>query len=396
MVQGRDGGRPRHRRGFGPPPPGIDLNTRQDTAFITVAILSAAFATTALALRIWARNFQRFGMMADNYLMIISLVFTYGTLVITILGAKAGAGRHVWALHPPEIAHIFKLLYSYTFIYAGSVSFCKLSILLFYRRLFERGSVWFKVRLAFAAFFTIGYLLSIWGAAAALCRPVRFFWTQFLGETGKCLDINATFLSLTVLNLVADLLVLVVPIPEILALQMSRKKKVGVMAVMALGGLVCVVSAVRIWAFYESTVQTDIVWVQADVFLLSSVGPAFGIISACLPSLRPLYRRAHAKITGKDTDPSSISGYAKSKGSRGMVGGSSYVRFGDEHSKRSGNHHHHHHHLDDLALTNIGKGPTVSTQPISQNTILVQSEITQFTDDSSRHTARHQSSVDTF
>jgi hypothetical protein len=103
--------------------------------------------------------------------------------------------------------------------------------------LFERGSQWFHIRLAFAAFFTIGYLLSIWSVAAALCQPTEFFWTMFLGAKGKCLDINASFLSLTVLNLVADLLVLVVPIPEILALKMSTKKKVGVCAVMLLGGL---------------------------------------------------------------------------------------------------------------------------------------------------------------
>jgi hypothetical protein len=130
-----------------------------------------------------------------------------------------------------------KLLYAYTFVYAGSVSFTKLSILLFYRRLFERGSKWFHIRLGFAAFFSVGYLLSIWSVAGALCQPTEFFWTQFLGHTGKCLNINASFLSLTVLNLVADLLVLVVPIPEILALQMSQKKKIAVVGVMGLGGL---------------------------------------------------------------------------------------------------------------------------------------------------------------
>jgi len=59
---------------FGPPPPGIDLAEKQETAIITVALVSAVFATIALVLRIWARNFQRFGMMADDYLMIIALV----------------------------------------------------------------------------------------------------------------------------------------------------------------------------------------------------------------------------------------------------------------------------------------------------------------------------------
>ncbi|KAI0521975.1 hypothetical protein F5B22DRAFT_594896 [Xylaria bambusicola] len=367
---------------FGPPPDGIDLLAKQETAIIAVALVSTAFATVALGLRIWARNFQRFGMMADDWLMIVALIFTYGTLVITILGAKAGAGKHLWALHPQDIANIFRLLYAYTYIYAGSVSFTKLSILLFYRRLFERGSAWFHVRLGFAAFFTIGYLLSIWSVAAALCQPTEFFWTQFLGVTkGKCLDINASFLSLTVLNLVADLLVLVVPIPEILALKMTTKKKISVCAVMLLGGLVCVVSAVRIWAFYRFTVEVDITWVEADVFLLSSLEPSFGIVSACLPSLRPLYRRARARITGKETHSSTTgTWYTNSKADRI---GNSYVRFGDDNS-RSGEQ-------DDIALTSIGKGPTAN-KTIPQNIILVRSEITQSTNQAqTRGPVRHDS-----
>ncbi|KAI0438135.1 hypothetical protein F4803DRAFT_111968 [Xylaria telfairii] len=368
---------------FGPPPAGIDLAAKQETAIIVVALVSTGFATVALALRIWARNFQRFGMMADDWLMVVALIFTYGTLVITILGAKAGAGTHIWALHPPEVAQIFKLLYSYTYIYAGSVSFTKLSILLFYRRLFERGSKWFHIRLGFAAAFTTGYLLSIWAVAAALCQPVEFFWTQFLGVTdGKCLDINSSFLSLTALNLVADLFVLVVPLPEILALQMSTKKKIGVCGVMLLGGLVCVVSAVRIWAFYKFTIAVDLTWVQADVFLLSSVEPAFGIVSACLPSLRPLYRRARAKMTGKDSHGSSAgTWYANSKASRI---GNSYVRFGDD-TSRSGER-------DDIALTSIGKGPSTN-KPIPQNIILVRSEITQ---SSSNQPTRQNNSLDSY
>ncbi|KAI0406511.1 hypothetical protein F4802DRAFT_596206 [Xylaria palmicola] len=346
---------------FGPPPPGLDLTEKQDTAIISVALLSTVFATIASALRLWAKKLQRSSMKADDYLMIVGLIFTYGTLVITILGAKAGAGRHVWAQHPQQIADIFRLLYSYTFIYAGSVSFTKLSILLFYRSLFKRGSKWFHIRLAFAAFFSLGYLFSIWGAAAALCQPTEYFWTRFLKAKGKCININGSFLSLTVLNLVADLLVLIVPIPEILGLQMSTKKKLGVCGVMLLGGLVCVVSAVRIWAFYRFTVAIDITWVQANVFLLSSVEPSFGIVSACLPTLGPLYLRVLEKITERNTEGGSNgkSGYTISKSSRI---GNSYVRFGTDSSKSVGR--------DDIALTSIAKGPSAN-QLIPQNIIML-------------------------
>jgi hypothetical protein len=69
---------------FGPPPPGIDLKAKQETAIIVVALVSTAFATVALLLRIWARNFQRFGMMADDYLMIVALVRPLGFPRVTL------------------------------------------------------------------------------------------------------------------------------------------------------------------------------------------------------------------------------------------------------------------------------------------------------------------------
>lgn len=59
---------------FGPAPAGINLAAKQETAIIVVALVSTGFATVALVLRVWARNFQRFGMMADDYLMVVALV----------------------------------------------------------------------------------------------------------------------------------------------------------------------------------------------------------------------------------------------------------------------------------------------------------------------------------
>ena len=148
---------------------------------------------------------------------------------------------------------------------------------------------------------------------------------------------------------------------------------------------VCVVSAVRIWAFYRFTVEIDVTWVEADVFLLSSLEPSFGIVSACLPSLRPLYRRARAKITGEDIHTSTTgTWYANSKADRI---GNSYVRFGDENS-RSGEH-------DEIALTSIGKGPNAN-KTIPENIILVRSEITQSTNHAQARGQMRQSSPESF
>ncbi|KAI1370552.1 hypothetical protein F4677DRAFT_350367 [Hypoxylon crocopeplum] len=349
---------------FGPPPPGLDLAENQQTADNVAAILCAAIATVALCLRLWARNFQRFDMMADDWLMLIALIFVYGTCAITIIGGAHGAGKHIWAVSIGDLSTVFQLLYAYTYVYAGSVSFTKLSILLFYRRLFQRGTKWFHIRLGIAFFLCVGYPLTIWLVMAFVCKPVSHFWTQFSGTTGQCVDINTAFMVLTVVNMVNDIIVLMVPIPEILQLQMSTNKKVAVCGVMLLGGFVCVASIVRIWAFAEFIKAVDLTWAMAHVFLWSSIEPAVGILSACLPSLRPLYRRAKNKVSSNATKQGSSANW----GTKGSRAPNSYVRFGSHTESR-------HAHDDEVALTRITRGPAGSDETIPKNGIMVRSEI---------------------
>ncbi|KAI2616873.1 hypothetical protein GGR54DRAFT_631611 [Hypoxylon sp. NC1633] len=349
---------------FGPPPADVNLSESQGTADNVAAIICAAFATIALILRIYARNLQRFDMMADDWLMVVALIMVYGTCAINIIGGAHGAGKHIWAVTMADLTTIFQLLYSYTFVYAGSVSFTKLSILLFYRRLFKRGTKWFHIRLGFAMFLSVGYALSIWGVMAFACIPQSHFWTQFSGTSGTCVDINTAFMVLTVANMVCDIIVLLVPIPEIMQLQMSKQKKLAVCGVMLLGSFVCVASIVRIWAFADFIKATDLTWSMARVFLWSSIEPAIGIVSACLPSLRPLYRRAKNKVSSNGTKQGSSANW----GNKGSRGPNSYVRFGGDHESRSAAD-------DEVALTRITKGPSGSDETIPKHGIMVRSEI---------------------
>lgn len=66
---------------FGPPPEGLDLTENQQVADNVAAILCAAIATVALALRLYSRTFQRFDMLADDWLMIIALVRCWWKIV---------------------------------------------------------------------------------------------------------------------------------------------------------------------------------------------------------------------------------------------------------------------------------------------------------------------------
>lgn len=90
-----------------------------------------------------------------------------------------------------------------------------------------------------AAFLVVGYPVTFVIAMANCCKPVSFYWTQFAGNTdGHCpLNTGLFFVVMAIINLFIDFFILILPIPSILALQMSLRKKAGVCGIMLLGGL---------------------------------------------------------------------------------------------------------------------------------------------------------------
>ena len=66
-----------------------------------------------------------------------------------------------------------QILFAYVMIYALAVSFTKLSIVLFYRRLF--GMNW---GLWFCAFLVVAYCITVIVTILVSCQPLRYFWVS--------------------------------------------------------------------------------------------------------------------------------------------------------------------------------------------------------------------------
>jgi hypothetical protein len=69
---------------FGQPPPGIDLSEVQMPGTEIGVIALVAVATLSVLLRLGSRLVQDAGLRADDYLIIIALVFSIGTCVLTV------------------------------------------------------------------------------------------------------------------------------------------------------------------------------------------------------------------------------------------------------------------------------------------------------------------------
>lgn len=166
-----------------------------------------------------------------------------------------------------------------------SILATKLSLLSLYHRLFPLP--WMRRLLIFVALFVTGYTVANVFAEIFQCIPMRALWDSTVN--GTCMNSSARDMSTTIINLTTDIVVLILPMRPVWSLQVSTSKKWQLSAMFSLGGLVCVISLVRVFytmKFYSA----DPTWESVEGAELALLECCGGIIAACLPACRPLLR----------------------------------------------------------------------------------------------------------
>ena len=67
------------------------------------------------------------------------------------------------------------------------------------------------------------------------CRPIEAAWN--LDPRAKCIKITTVWMVMGAMNVLTDVLLLLVPIPQLWALQMRRDTKFGIIGIFSIGGL---------------------------------------------------------------------------------------------------------------------------------------------------------------
>ncbi|KAF9698550.1 hypothetical protein EKO04_003923 [Ascochyta lentis] len=270
---------------FKNPPPGLDLTESRTATGDTVGTVLFVLAFVFVALRLLTRlRLKREALGLDDYLMFAGLALNGANLAFVIAGGHYGLGKHIWSLQPYHMRKITIITFIYVFIYTWSVCVIKFSILALYRRIF--GLTWLGY---FCLALTICYMIVNHVVLPLYTRPLSYYWEQWYGAQGV-LQVNEAkfYLGMGIINLFGDICLLAVPISSVLKLQMERTQKVAVCVIFLLGSFVCFASLYRIITILRLVSSRDISWAKSDVFLWSSVEPSIGIISGCLPVLRPL------------------------------------------------------------------------------------------------------------
>ncbi|KIL85448.1 hypothetical protein FAVG1_11405 [Fusarium avenaceum] len=334
----------------------MDLPTSKEnrsSTVIAVVVVCQVLSVFVVALRLWTRGVIVRAVGADDYLAIISLLCVLACGFSNISQTRYGLGRHVTTLKDGELLFYLRNFYITIVMYTSAVMFLKMTLLVGYYRVL---AVQNSRKLYIAAIILVGsWSVSQLGVAIFGCSPIHGFW-DFSVKT-HCINTTVMWYSNVAGNITTDLIVIILPIPAIVKLNLPSRQKWYLVGIFILGTFTVIISFIRI-PFLSTSL--DVTWVQVKSTLWSMVEITTALICACLPTLRPFVRHYFHKL---DSSANNTGGGIVLSG--GESGGNSAARRPDVFrissiSKAQGDHAQDNSSVIELCVTNSAENLTIS------------------------------------
>ncbi|KAK1625603.1 hypothetical protein BDP81DRAFT_397395 [Colletotrichum phormii] len=285
---------------------------------VSVFVTSIIFTTLSfvlVGLRLYTRIVVVQNVGIDDWLMPAALAASIGFCVVVMHQIKYGLGMPISTIAEDDLVRFFQCLWATIPTYNLALLLCKLSIVFSYLRVF-------KIPTTQKICKTMLAVLAVYGAwtvfgSIFMCVPVQAFWGD---GTGKCMNRLAFWFSNAALNILSDIIICGIPIPLIKSLQISKKQKIALIMVFAVGGFVCITSMIRLYSLYEISVSTDTSRDGVHIAIWSGIEINVAIACASVPALKPLIVKAFPKLLAS----TQRSGYRSGNAYSGMNAGDSH------------------------------------------------------------------------
>lgn len=127
------------------------------------------------------------------------------------------------------------------------------------------------------------------------CLPVDAIWRSWRGDYPgryRCLDVNSLVYAAAGCSIAQDLTILVLPLPLILGLNTSWRRRAAIAVMFSLGIFVLVTSCIRLRFMVLFARSTNPTWDYFDTSVWSSFEVSISVIVASLPAIRLYLVRA--------------------------------------------------------------------------------------------------------
>ncbi|KAI4862150.1 hypothetical protein F4820DRAFT_36600 [Hypoxylon rubiginosum] len=276
---------------------------------IAAAIALSILDIVAVALRFWTRKVQRNPPRADDWLMIPATLVTVGIGIDQLYGVSQ-RGLGYWTEIPPgytgsksdlvtpQLIAKSQVEWAYTLMLPVALGCMKASFLFFYMRVFaiQKQSAIYKTLVGFITVVVLWAVTFVFATLFECGRDFRSIWGSQSEFQKQCTNTKNFVLILCITDFVSDILIIAIPVPLVLRLNLSTSKKIGVCSMFLLGGGTVVASLIRFIMMVGSFIgnfditSDNILGVTACMYW-GMVECGVGVFAACLPTIQVLFRR---------------------------------------------------------------------------------------------------------
>ncbi|RHZ62446.1 putative plasma membrane protein Pth11-like [Aspergillus thermomutatus] len=258
--------------------------------------------------RLLGRRFLSGRVGADDWTILVSCAFAVTVSIQMIIVCEWAFGKHQHEMPKELVLRTLKLYFVAQILYKINIGLTKISILLLYIRLFVHR--WFLttcwVWIGIIVSFTIGTVFS----SIFQCTPVQWAFNKSIPGGGTCINMTAFWYANAAFNILSDLVLIALPVPVVVNLQLPLKSKVALCGIFAVGIFTCITSILRITTLNVATNHLDTTWNSIGSSMWTVIESNLGIICACLPALRrPLsffFPRLFSRLHKSSAGPASL------------------------------------------------------------------------------------------
>ncbi|KAK5652250.1 hypothetical protein OQA88_10747 [Cercophora sp. LCS_1] len=242
------------------------------------------------AIRTWARHTMS-GLGLEDWVLAAAFVFAIVTNALFLAMINSGFGFHADSLDPEDRSLTLRMFWVAQMTYKISLQATKVSLLLFYVRIFHHISWFKKVSYVFITFLLV-YLFATTVVSLVQCQPIATAWDS--SRTGKCIDLISFFVFNGSFAVVTDIIVLILPLPLVWGLQLPLGQKLALVPVFGIGIFIVTVSAVRLYALIATPPLDKTYDLEGTLWTIIEFNLA--IVCASLPSVRILLAKVFPRI----------------------------------------------------------------------------------------------------
>ncbi|KAJ5359799.1 hypothetical protein N7517_008990 [Penicillium concentricum] len=257
---------------------------------IAMTVLGVLFVILRLLAR-WKKSLKPGW---DDYMIMAALLPLLTLVGLMLALTNYGMGLHSEILPMENIMMIAKLLVVFECIYVTTIAVTKVSILLMYCRIFPTKEI--RTASMILGGISLAWAVAIIFVSIFQCTPIARAWDTRI--PGTCIDLKASFIGNAVPNVVTDILILSLPVRVVWGLHASLTHRLSVIGIFLLGSFVIFTSVYRFTTLFDFN-PADIAWTLGKSCTWCVVECSTGIISACMPTLRPLFLMVSSKFSSQ-------------------------------------------------------------------------------------------------